>query len=507
MTTLPDRTLVICTQPRSGSNFLGALIGLSGELPAAQEWLNPPTMRLEAIRLGLPFDVASAPYLLALGPDQRNSTGFFSLKVMGYQMQALLEDLKDSALTLKDLFPSARFLYLRREDCVAQAVSHARALQTQHWTQEDDGVDAPVPVYSYLHITRLLETIEESEQFWEGFFTQFGIEPFRLHYEDLAQDPVAEIEAIHRWLDLPPPADTQAIRERSRRGRQATSSNLRWKERFQAERSRFPTPDAVPNFPEGAFEISLDATTEQLTPMQPAQIKAHIRNTGSEPWLGTTLASGSHEQLVWIRGDLSGHAGPIAGYPFIYQEVPSPLAPGEAITVDVHLPALEGVGAHHVHLSICQSRGERLFLVAPALDLTLNVIYPSTRLGSLEVFPDLTPIDLKQCIVPGFGLIWDDRFPWIYHHEHEWLELDCDHSDGTHLRVFDPVLGWSRVSRARPQRWTTEAHGDSLTFQNREANERVFFDSKKARERRFPTNDAERATQALSARLAEEALH
>ncbi|MFP4282845.1 MAG: Stf0 family sulfotransferase [Opitutales bacterium] len=504
----PRRTLLVCTEPRSGSNLLGDLLALGGQMPGPKEWLNPPMARSEALRLGLPFDFALADLLVALTAEHTDAEGTFTLKLMGHQRREMLAALRrqpgsegaSARQLLAPFFPGAHFLRLRRRDTVAQALSHLRAIHSQNWVaaQEQLGRRGN-PLYSHLQILRLLEETENSGQGWEQFFVEGEIEPFELVYEELAADPVAAVRAIHAWLGLPPPVDEEALRQRAARGRQTAPTSSRWAERFRAERASFPDASAVPVFPAAAFALTLAHDALPGSTVCAGEVRARVDHLGGEPWQGARSPRGTLEGWVWIEGRIGHRHGAISGYPYVFQEVP-PLAPGEVAEVDLHLPAIEDPGTYEVELTVRQTREDLPFPVSPSTTLTLEVTHPPARQAAWEVFPSLRPIDLQRSYVPTCGIFYDDRFPWIYHDDHEWLEIDPAGSDAHRLRVFDPHLGWIRCERARFNRWEREDGGATLVFSHREGTTRHFRLETTDAPFTIPTNDGETAHRALAAR-------
>lgn len=109
--------------------------------------------------------------------------------------------------SLPDLapFPEPRFVWLRRHDRVAQAVSFAKAVQTGHWHHWDPPPQAE-PRYRFDEIDALLREVEELDRAWEDWFEREGLKPLELAYEELAADPRAEVIRVLEFLsvDVPP---------------------------------------------------------------------------------------------------------------------------------------------------------------------------------------------------------------------------------------------------------------------------------------------------------------
>ncbi len=89
-------------------------------------------------------------------------------------------------------FPQVRYLWLRRRDAVAQAVSFARAKQTGRWHSVDltgwfgPGQTFQPEAFDFAQIDRLVEQQSRCEKSWKRFFERYEIQPLTLVYEDFA---------------------------------------------------------------------------------------------------------------------------------------------------------------------------------------------------------------------------------------------------------------------------------------------------------------------------------
>jgi LPS sulfotransferase NodH len=141
---------------------------------------------------------------------------------------------------IPDCVADWRFVHLTREDFVARAVSELIARETHAFTSaktpskvvDDDDYDA-------VKLRRMIETTRRINAAWEGAFRTYGIEPYRLTYEALCEDPAGETAKIASFLQLQPPRAKDPRLAPPRLEKQATSANVRWAERFRAENGEF----------------------------------------------------------------------------------------------------------------------------------------------------------------------------------------------------------------------------------------------------------------------------
>src|SRR5262245_15968954 len=112
----------LCTEPRSGSNYVCWLLDTTGVLGHPTEYFNVQTMRFGLGMRDYPSDPESQ--LSAITRLGTTSNGVYGLKLFSWQF-----DLAKSTNWARRL-PSLRFIHLVRLDVLGQAISHVRALQT-----------------------------------------------------------------------------------------------------------------------------------------------------------------------------------------------------------------------------------------------------------------------------------------------------------------------------------------------------------------------------------------
>ena len=143
------------------------------------------------------------------------------------------QDATERAL-LERTFHGLRFVWIQREDVVAQAVSYAKAMQTDEWTDEWTEL-APrrpdrAPRFDFAQIHRLVGEIEEENAAWRRWFRANGITPFDVRYEDLVADMEAVTRRLLGFIGAAVPGDTPI---EPRHARQADSVNAEWAARYR----------------------------------------------------------------------------------------------------------------------------------------------------------------------------------------------------------------------------------------------------------------------------------
>jgi LPS sulfotransferase NodH len=162
--------------------------------------------------------------------------GVFGLKLLWCQLGSLVADIRcythvraaGPREALAEWMGDPLYFWLRRRDRLRQAVSYARALQTDSWASPNSGNGA-TPTYSRPDIESALTRVSIEDEGWERYFDRGDIPKQVIWYEDLADDPGAVLTAITTALGLPAPE-----RWRSTLNPQADALNDEWVERFRS---------------------------------------------------------------------------------------------------------------------------------------------------------------------------------------------------------------------------------------------------------------------------------
>jgi trehalose 2-sulfotransferase len=222
------KAYVIAATYRSGSTYLCTLLWKSGVLGAPFEYFNYEyEMRLLQARFN-----ARTPgeYVRALVEHRTSPNGIFGVKLQYAHFKAFVRRYPD---LLKDLAP-VRFLYIERQDKVAQAVSLAKALQSRAWFSVTEDREAQMPLfYSYDFIATCLNRLQNDCDRWRQWFRENGIDPVTMYYEELCARGKEVTSQVVQFLevekDVPAPVSVPSLE------RQADEINESWIVRFRDE--------------------------------------------------------------------------------------------------------------------------------------------------------------------------------------------------------------------------------------------------------------------------------
>jgi LPS sulfotransferase NodH len=187
---------MVCSTPRSGSSLLCELLFNAGLAGAPTEFFDDNQMRDFARVWGTE---TLDGYIRALLDKKTSPNGVFGCKVHFPQLERAL-----GARDVTTLLPNLHCIYITRRDQVRQAVSYARAIQTNQWAS-DHAILNDEPVFKRDQIGRLLEQIRDQEGKWEQFFATHSLDPLRLVYEDFVEQPEAGVAGVLRFLGVPVP--------------------------------------------------------------------------------------------------------------------------------------------------------------------------------------------------------------------------------------------------------------------------------------------------------------
>jgi trehalose 2-sulfotransferase len=256
----PQRAYVVCATPRSGSTLLCEMLadcGIAGRPSEHVEQLRKRGRPNEPREYFADVEDRSVLELLpASGPPRPHSgaiderlaaliayattpNGVFGTKVMWSYMADLQERLAElpgfgrlqDADRLAGLLGDVQYVHVLREDHVAQAISMWRAVQTRAWRAETD--DAVEPVYSFSGIEHLAHQLERHNVAWDRWFDQQEIEPLRVRYSEMAEDPGRVLQDTLDFIGVGDQAHAEPPPPSMRR--QSGEQSREWADRYRRE--------------------------------------------------------------------------------------------------------------------------------------------------------------------------------------------------------------------------------------------------------------------------------
>jgi trehalose 2-sulfotransferase len=114
-------------------------------------------------------------------------------------------------------FPGLRYVWLRREDKLRQAISWWRADATGQYALAAGQAPSAPPTFDRDAIDRLVQFAEACETGWRDWFDAHSITPLEIVYEDLVTNLDRAVSDIAGFLDVTMPPGLDRIRPRLQR--------------------------------------------------------------------------------------------------------------------------------------------------------------------------------------------------------------------------------------------------------------------------------------------------
>ena len=220
----PRKCYVICSNPRSGSNYLCREMERRGVFGQPGEYFNFFDTMFEYVH-GLEARTMSS-YVSGLFEHFSSPQGVWGWKSFWLDFK-FVHDLSGEFHRFKPL----THIYLDRDDHAEQAVSFAYAGASNAWTSEHKQI-ADLP-YDRAAIDRCVEHLDFNRQQWEEYFTANAIAPLRLEYRALTANVEPILQRLATMLNVTlPPVEARA---RGALTRQTETAKTEWLSRYRQE--------------------------------------------------------------------------------------------------------------------------------------------------------------------------------------------------------------------------------------------------------------------------------
>lgn len=234
----PSRSYLICATHRSGSTLLCEALRNTGLAGRPGEYFWRDNERKRRHEWG---SATYAAYLDHLFEHTMTDNGVFGAKIMwGHWSQFVgrlrqLPGCQDLGVMdlLATVFPNLHFIAITRRNKVRQAISLYRAVQTQQWSLFNESVRPNPPPYDRAAIEDHRQEILRQENGWQRFFTENGLRPYTVVYEELALAYEATALDVLRFLDVALSKNVQFGPRFLRR--QADRLTAQWERRYYQE--------------------------------------------------------------------------------------------------------------------------------------------------------------------------------------------------------------------------------------------------------------------------------
>jgi LPS sulfotransferase NodH len=220
------KSYVIASSFRSGSTLLCVKLWETGVLGAPWEYLNfhnEMPLMVSRLQPSSPDD-----YIVKLLSCRTTRNGVFGVKAHFHDFSAAL----DRYERLLERLSPITYIYIDRRDKLAQAVSMAKAHQTEAW----NSLAAPkrhALRYCKQEIARCFAEANRQTESWRQWFRSHGIKPALIDFEDLVADPAKVVRGVVDLLGVENDAPDKVYVPKIEK--QGDDLNEDWIERFRRE--------------------------------------------------------------------------------------------------------------------------------------------------------------------------------------------------------------------------------------------------------------------------------
>ncbi|MCU0535448.1 MAG: Stf0 sulfotransferase family protein [Hydrococcus sp. Prado102] len=198
----PKIAYAIATTPRSGSTVLSGTLGATKIAGFPKEHLRFPSQTLAQ---NCQFDYVR--YLEILMQHQTTENSVFGTKFIGHFFQSHYK----SGFDFNRLLERFNFIYLRRQNKIAQATSILIGQKTKTWHVSSNKkyqnyktklsqIQVEDSDLEQLHFQH--QSILYQERFWERFFEEHNISPLIIEYEQFIGSPEEQINKVLKYLKI-----------------------------------------------------------------------------------------------------------------------------------------------------------------------------------------------------------------------------------------------------------------------------------------------------------------
>jgi LPS sulfotransferase NodH len=220
------KVMVIASSYRCGSTFISQSLWSDGRFGAPFEYFNfEKQMDYMMARMG---GIEIEEYIPKLIELRTSSNQVFGVKAHFHHFEAMHK----KCAAWRELQEKTSYLYVNRNDKIAQAVSMCKAIQTNAWISLERTREIPLFYSKELIDQCLREVMAQTEGWWRWFRYQ-GIQPYVVNYEEFQDDVPAHIEKIAHWLGVE--GDVAQVVKLPMVERQSDGINREWIGRFTAE--------------------------------------------------------------------------------------------------------------------------------------------------------------------------------------------------------------------------------------------------------------------------------
>ena len=211
----PTNCYALCAVARSGAHLLCEGLRTTRRAGRPLQYFHQNLAAKYAARYGLDAAGQFSLYVRGIVAATATRNRVFGFRAEPWDLKNLVEqlsrcgdfgpaDAREIDL-LRAAFPRLRCIQLTRQNKLRQAISKARAMQTDLWVAGTGKQPAAEAQFDPALISQCKEVAIKAEEMWTDFFRRNDIEPLAVSYEELCRDYRETIARILDFLQIRPP--------------------------------------------------------------------------------------------------------------------------------------------------------------------------------------------------------------------------------------------------------------------------------------------------------------
>lgn len=239
----PKRYYIILATHRTGSNLLCRglndlnIAGHPGEFFMHVDTIDGPDPTL--------FGKPAEEFTKLMYQSGTTDNGVFGIKTMWQNLESAFNYYHQQGYTkastpfalFNELFPAAKYIYIRREDKIRQAVSLVKAMKTGYYTsiqQDQAEVQSYSPnniEYDEMLLHKVYQRLKLEDEQWDALIHKNSIQALRINYEEFTQNYESSIREALRFIGIE--SWSNAVIKSNPLRKQADNTNEEWVRRFK----------------------------------------------------------------------------------------------------------------------------------------------------------------------------------------------------------------------------------------------------------------------------------
>ncbi len=195
--------LLMLTEARSGSNWLGNAASHTGVLGNSGEWISPIHYSVN------PKHVTAEEFIQKIFERASTDNGVFYIKIFPRHLHWFQSQFGFDLINHLAVDHDLLLVTLTRRDRLRQAISFSKGIQSKKWFDKitRNNKNKGKARYDFAHICRAYFMIGRSYNYWKTYLAVQEREYTDFVYEDLMADPAPFLQALAAHVginDIPP---------------------------------------------------------------------------------------------------------------------------------------------------------------------------------------------------------------------------------------------------------------------------------------------------------------